>query len=194
MDLWHSRIGHQGHGVLNEINTQFKINLSSSDIQQAAQCTCLICVKGKINRAPIHSVADPQYRAEYPLQCLHADLVGPVTTVTKKSHPRCPSIGGSIYSLIVTDEFTHTAWTRLLMSKSQAAGELNKLIHQVQGRTGRLVERFHIDGGGEFRGTEFRDFLDHQGTRFTHTTASTPQHNGIAERMNRTLFEITRSY
>ena len=34
--------------------------------------------------------------------------------------------------------------------------ELNKLIQQVQGRTGRLVERLHIDGGGEFRGTEFR--------------------------------------
>jgi transposase InsO family protein len=192
-DLWHSRIGHQGHRVLNEINTQFKINLSLSDLQQAEQCSCLTCIKGKITRAPIHSVADPQYKAEYPLQCLHADLVGPVTIVTKKSHPRCPSIGGSQYALIVTDEFTHTVWTRLLVNKSQAASELNKLINLVQGRTGRLVERFHIDGGGEFRGTEFRDFLDRQGTRFTHTTASTPQHNGVAERMNRTLFEMSRT-
>lgn len=192
-DLWHSRLGHQGQNVLNQINTQHKINISLSDLKQAEQHYCQTCVKGKLTRQAIHSTADPQYKTDYPIQCLHADLVGPVTTTNSRNHPRCPTIGGSIYALIVTDEYTHTVWVKLLWNKSEATAELIKLITQVQIRTGRTVERFHSDGGGEFIGSIFRSFLDTQGTRFTRTTPSTPSHNGIAERMNRTLFEITRT-
>ena len=71
VDLWHSRLGHQGQQVLNQVNTQHKINLSSSDLKQAEQSPCLTCVRGKAIRQPIHSVADPQYKATYPLQCVH---------------------------------------------------------------------------------------------------------------------------
>ena len=191
--LWHSRLGHQGQNILNQINTQHKINLSLSDLKKAEQHYCQICVKGKLSRQAIHSTADPQYKAEYPLQCLHADLVGPVTTTNRRNHPRCPTIGGSIYALVVTDEYTHAVWVKLLWNKSEAAAELIKLVTQIQIRTGRVVERFHSDGGGEFMGSTFRSFLDNQGTRFTRSTPSTPSHNGIAERMNRTLFEITRT-
>jgi transposase InsO family protein len=192
-DLWHSRLGHQGQNVLTQINAQHKINLSLSDLKQAEQHYCQSCVKGKLSRQAIHSTADHQYKAEHPLQCLHADLVGPVTTTNRRNHPRCPTIGGSIYALVVTDEYTHTVWVRLLWNKSEATAELIKLITQVQIRTGRIVERFHSDGGGEFTGSMFRSFLDTQGTRFTRSTPSTPSRNGIAERMNRTLFEITRT-
>ena len=83
-NLWHSRLGHQGQHVLTQINTQHKINLSLSDLKQSEQYSCKTCVKGKLSRQAIHSTADPQYKAAYPLQCLHADLVGPVTTPDRK--------------------------------------------------------------------------------------------------------------
>jgi hypothetical protein len=179
---------------LESINTQFKLNLSKSDLNQSHKSNCLPCTSGKAIRQAIHQTGDPQYKAEYPLHVLHTDLVGPITTANKRNaHPRCPTIGGSIYALIVTDGCTHAVWVRLLWNKSEASNALIALITQAQIRTGRIVERFHSDGGGEFRGSAFRSFLEKQGTRFTHTTASTPAHNGIAERMNRTLFEITRT-
>jgi hypothetical protein len=191
-NLWHSRLGHQGHSVLKEFNTQCKLNLSQSELQVERDSSCLTCIQGKSIRTAIHSVADSQYKVAEPLQCLHADLVGPLTTTNKSSHPRCATIGGHLYALVVTDEATHAVFVRLLANKSDAGDELIKLIIHLQVRTGRTVERFHSDGGGEFRSSSFRSFLDQNGTRFTHTTASTPEHNGVAERMNRTLLELTR--
>jgi hypothetical protein len=191
--LWHSRIGHQGQSVLNEINAQYKLNIPQSVLQKGKNSSCTICTKGKIIRTAIHQAADPQYKVKEPLQCLHADLVGPITRTNRNSRPRCPSISGNIYAMIITDEATHAIFVTLLANKSDAGGELIKLIKRLQVRTGRVVERFHSDGGGEFTGTFFRQFLEENGTRFTHTTASTPQHNGVAERMNRTLFELTRT-
>jgi transposase InsO family protein len=191
--LWHTRLGHQGHTVLNEVNTQFKLNISRSDLDRIKGRSCLTCTRGKSIRTAIHSTAHPQYKVTNPLQCLHADLVGPVTIIDKSHRPRCPSVGGHLYALIVTDEATHAVFIRLLREKSDASDELINLIKQQQIRTGRILERFHSDGGGEFRGSSFRSFLEDNGTRFTHTTASTPAHNGVAERMNRTLFEIMRT-
>jgi hypothetical protein len=191
--LWHTRLGHQGHKVLEEINTKFNLSISKSDLAKIRDKLCTICTQGKSIRKAIHSEADPQYKATEALQCLHADLVGPVTVVVKKNHPRCPSLGGHLYALIVTDEATHTVFVILLKLKSEAEAALISLIKQLQLRTGRTVERFHGDGGGEFISSAFRIFLKENGTRFTHTTADTPSHNGIAERMNRTLFEIMRT-
>ena len=61
-DLWHSRLGHQGQNVLNQINTQHKINISLSDLKQAEQHSCQTCVEGKLSRRAIRSTADPQYK------------------------------------------------------------------------------------------------------------------------------------
>ena len=181
---------------MTNANTQFKLAISTQDIDRLDKC--VICIQGKSVRVPIHQHADPQYKATEPIQTLHADLVGPATAVVankkrNKRHPRCPTIGGHLYALIVTDEFTHAVFVILLKLKSDAGGELIKLIKQIQTQTGRLVERFHSDGGGEFSGTDFQSFLRNNGTKATYTTASTPTHNGLAERMNRTLFELTRT-
>ena len=54
-------------------------------------------------------------------------------------------------------------------------------------------KRVHTDGGGEFINSDFRFFLDSNGTKLTYTTADTPQHNGIAERMNGVLLNMVRS-
>jgi hypothetical protein len=189
--LWHQRLGHQSKQVLTDANAQFKLSIPVSELNQLGQC--IVCTQGKAIRKSIHQHADPQYKATEPLQTLHADLVGPMSEVKNNLHPRCPSIGNHLYALIVTDEFTHAIFVNLLEKKSDAAQALINLIKYLQNQTGRLILRFHSDGGGEFRGANFQSFLKSNDIRFTYTTASTPQHNGMAERMNRTLFELTRT-
>ncbi len=49
------------------------------------------------------------------------------------------------------------------------------------------------DGGGEYMSSEFKAFLEDNGIHHQQTCAYTPQQNGVAERMNRTLKDITRS-
>jgi transposase InsO family protein len=191
--LWHLRLGHQGHTVVKDYASNHKLNLSENDINLIKQIVCQTCAKGKLSRKPIGVMGDPQYKATAPLQTLHGDLVGPVTIKTGKGTPRCATLGGNLYALVVVDEYTHVVWVRLLNYKSDATAELIKLFKLIQTKTGRTIVRFHIDGGGEFRDFELRAFLADQGTEITTTTASTPAHNGIAERMNRTLFEMTRA-
>ena len=48
------------------------------------------------------------------------------------------------------------------------------------------------DNGGELCGNESKDFCKKCGIARKNTTPYTPQHNGVAERMNRTLMEKER--
>lgn len=47
--------------------------------------------------------------------------------------------------------------------------------------------------GGEFTSQEFQGFCDESGIRRHLTAPYSPQHNGVVERRNRTLLEMTRS-
>ena len=49
------------------------------------------------------------------------------------------------------------------------------------------------DRGGEYTSTEFEEFLESAGIRHEQTVPKTPEQNGVAERMNRTLVESVRS-
>ncbi len=48
-------------------------------------------------------------------------------------------------------------------------------------------------GGGEYTSTEFENYLKNEGITHQLTVPKTPQQNGVAERMNRTLVESVRS-
>ena len=48
-------------------------------------------------------------------------------------------------------------------------------------------------GGGEYTSTEFITYLKNEGIRHELTVPKTPEQNGVAERMNRTVVETVRS-
>nr|GEZ61063.1 hypothetical protein [Tanacetum cinerariifolium] len=49
------------------------------------------------------------------------------------------------------------------------------------------------DNGGEFRNKELNDFCSQKGIKREFSNARTPQHNGVAERRNRSLIEAART-
>lgn len=63
----------------------------------------------------------------------------------------------------------------------------------VENETGLKIKKFRSDNGGEYEDTKFKKFCYEHGIRMERTVPGTPQHNGIAERMNRTLTERARS-
>ena len=75
------------------------------------------------------------------------------------------------------------------------------IVAQGEGRgggksSGRKVKVFRTDnggGGGEYTSTEFENYLKNEGITHQLTVPKTPQQNGVAERMNRTLVESVRS-
>ena len=59
--------------------------------------------------------------------------------------------------------------------------------------TGLKIKCLRSDNGGEYEDNEFKKYYAESGIRMEKTIRKTPQQNGVAEHMNRTLNECARS-
>ena len=57
---------------------------------------------------------------------------------------------------------------------------------------GNPLKRLRTDNGGEYISREFKEYYSKHGIRHEKTVPGTPQHNGVAKRMNRTIVEKVR--
>ena len=62
----------------------------------------------------------------------------------------------------------------------------------VENQTGRKIKVLRYDNGIEYRNDQFLIFCKKDGISRHFTVRDTPQQNGVAERMNRTLLEKVR--
>ena len=100
---------------------------------------------------------------------------------------------GKLYGLVVVEESTRTAFVVLIKFKDDATDELIAIIEKVETITGMKLHDHHSDGGGEFINNRFKEYCESKGIQLTYTTANSPFHNGIAERMNGALMEMARA-
>ena len=150
---------------------------------------CPVCIQshsvhkqtGTINHHPPSAALD----------VISGDLMGPMALPGALGTKRQPTLGGALYVLVLVDGFTKYVWVVTMRRKSEAAEHVLAVIRAVQVATGRTLKRFHSDGGGEFESHVLVNFLRDNGTVKTTTTADHPQHNGVVERMNRSLQELT---
>ena len=63
----------------------------------------------------------------------------------------------------------------------------------VEKSSGYKVKRLRTDNGGEYTSIEFESYLKKEGIEHQYTIPKTPEQNGVAERMNRTLVETVRT-
>ena len=63
----------------------------------------------------------------------------------------------------------------------------------VEFESEKKIKCLRTDNGGEYTSVEFDSFCQQEGIKRQFTVAYTPQQNGVAERMNRTLLERTRA-
>jgi transposase InsO family protein len=62
----------------------------------------------------------------------------------------------------------------------------------IENQTGKKIKRLRSDKGMEFCGGEFNKFCKDEGITRHRAVSHTPQQNGVAEQMNRTLLERAR--
>ena len=60
---------------------------------------------------------------------------------------------------------------------------------RVELESEKKIKCLRTDNGGEYTSDEFDKFCQQEGIKRQLTVAYTPQQNGVAERMNRTLLE-----
>ena len=71
--------------------------------------------------------------------------------------------------------------------------ELITVINRWERQTGSLVKVVRTDRGTEFLNKTFRGYCGEKGIHTELSAAYTPQQNGVAERMNRTIKEKART-
>jgi hypothetical protein len=145
--------------------------------------TCDSCEYAKMTRKAIRKERiAPQ--AETFGDEIHTDLWGPSPTL---------SLGGRKYYVTFTDDCTRYTKLDILRSKDQAFDAYKQFAAWADTQHHVKVKRLRSDRGGEYTGNAFTTFLQQQGTERRLTTADTPQHNGIAESLNRRLLERVRA-
>ena len=179
--LWHERYGHLNMKSLQKLVRDdlvkgFNFN-HTKDLN-----FCETCIKGKHKKSVFPTSGGT--RAAEPLDLVHSDVCG-------KMNAR--SLGGAEYFLTFIDDRTHYTWVYVLKRKDEVFGCFLRWKALVEKSSGRKLKAIRTDNGGEYTSTMFEDYLKSEGIRHECTIPKTPEQNGVAERMNRTLVEAVRS-
>ncbi|GJU46037.1 retrovirus-related pol polyprotein from transposon TNT 1-94 [Tanacetum coccineum] len=110
-----------------------------------------------------------------------------------KSPTSVKSINHASYCLVITDDCTRFCWVFFLASKDETSGILQTFIRQIENQLSHRVKIIRSDNGTEFKNRDMLEFCGNKGIKQEYSTARTPQQNGVAERMNRTLIECRYS-
>jgi len=106
---------------------------------------------------------------------------------------KVPSLGISVYYVSFIDDFSRNTWIYFLKKKSEVFDKFKEFKALVENKTEKKIKVPRKDNGGEFCSKEFEEFCKKCGITQQKNTPYTPQQNGIAERMNKTLMERARS-
>ncbi|GJR99511.1 retrovirus-related pol polyprotein from transposon TNT 1-94 [Tanacetum coccineum] len=117
------------------------------------------------------------------LELLHMDLFSPSAI---------KSYGGNLYTLIVVDDYSRYTWTKFLKTKNEAFEKFEILSKKIQNQLGSSIVAIRTDHGQEFDNeVQFGAYCDAQGITYNFSAPRTPQSNGVVERKNRTLQEMS---
>ncbi|KAJ4718340.1 Retrovirus-related Pol polyprotein from transposon TNT 1-94 [Melia azedarach] len=174
--LWHMRLGHMSARGMQSLSKGDL--LCGHKIKDLEFCEHYIFGKLHCSKFPkaIH-------RTKGTLDYIHSDCWGP---------SRVESLGGHRYFVSIIDDFSRMTWVFIMKHKSEAFKNFRQWKALLENQTGKKIKRLRTDNGLEFCWSEFDEFCKNEGIARHHTVRDTPQHNGVAERMNQTLLERAR--
>ncbi|KAJ9531875.1 hypothetical protein QJQ45_022004 [Haematococcus lacustris] len=187
--LMHFRLGHPGY---RQLARAVREDMLLGTSVRAAQCEaiadsgglCEPCVLGKQHRFVAVQHPGLGLPVKRPLALVHSDVCGPFD---------CPTPSGNLYFVTVLDEYSGLVAVELIRQKSAAAQAIIVCLTELQRQSGHTVKALRTDRGGEFTGGELQAWLRAEGVIHQQTAPYSPEMNGSAERINRTLEECVRA-
>ncbi|GJW56756.1 retrotransposon protein, putative, ty1-copia subclass [Tanacetum coccineum] len=92
----------------------------------------------------------------------------------------------------IIDDYSRRVWSYFLKHISQAFTKFKEWKVMVEKQTEKKVKKLRTDNGMEFCSNEFNSYCKSEGIVRHYTVPYTPQQNGVAERMNRTIISKAR--
>ncbi|KAJ1700890.1 hypothetical protein LUZ63_000669 [Rhynchospora breviuscula] len=167
---WHYRLGHPAVTMTRRILVSHSLPCNNSNLPM-----CEHCAVAKCHKLPF---LDSSSGSSAPLELIHADVWGPAPILTTN---------GFKYFVVFIDDFSKFSWIFFLSSKAEVVSIFTNFKLQVENLFDRKIKRLRTDGGTEFRPlTRLFPELVHQ-----LTCPHTPEQNGVAERKNRHILELS---
>ncbi|GJW44005.1 retrovirus-related pol polyprotein from transposon TNT 1-94 [Tanacetum coccineum] len=179
--LWHRRLGHANMRLIQSLASKELVrNLPKLKFDQHF---CDACKMGK--QAHASHKAKNVVSTTRCLELLHMDLFGPSAV---------RSYGGNRYTLVIVDDYSRYTWTRFLKDKTEAFDQFEIFSRKIQNQLGCSIVSIRTDHGREFDNeVQFGEFCNTNGITHNFSAPRTPQSNGVVERKNRTLQEMSRT-
>ncbi|XP_035843200.1 uncharacterized protein LOC118490096 [Helianthus annuus] len=111
--------------------------------------------------------------------------------IMKQEYLRMFNESGKLYN--PTKSNLRFMWVYFLKTKDEAFSNFKKFKVKAEKNNKYKVGMLRTDRGGEFTSKEFNQYCEDQGIERQLTAPYTPQQNGVVERRNRTVMEVTRS-
>ncbi|KAL4271938.1 hypothetical protein GQ457_13G028490 [Hibiscus cannabinus] len=174
--LWHQKLGHMSEQGMKFLVEQRLL----PGLTKVSLPLCEHCITSKQHRLKFNT---SNSRGKTVLELVHSDVwQAPVT-----------SLGGAKYFVSFIDDYSRRCWVYPIKKKADVFSTFKVFKARVELDTGNKIKCFRSDNGGEYTSDEFDDFCKNEGIKRQFTIVHTPQQNGVAERMNRTLLERTRA-
>ena len=141
--------------------------------------TCTHFMSGKQSRVAFHRF--PSRGKQNILDLVH------INVCTMQNN----TLGGALYYVTFIDDHSRKVWAYALKSKGQVLDVFKDFHVKIERQTGKQLKSVRANNGGEYKGP-FEQYCRSHGIRLEKTVSKTPQQNGVAERMNRTICDRIR--
>jgi len=118
------------------------------------------------------------------LDLVHSDLSGPFPV---------PSYGNSLYYMTVIDDATRVVWVRFMKQKSETTKIIKDFVTEMEHQHHKSLKAFGTDNGVEYVTKDLKGFFESKGILHEFTPPYSPESNGVAEHLNRTIGEALRA-
>ncbi|XP_042946560.1 uncharacterized protein LOC122279793 isoform X3 [Carya illinoinensis] len=169
---WHCRLGHPS---LSLLKCQIK-NLGS-----VSPFSCEACQLSKHHRVSFVPRIDK--RASSPFELVHSDIWGPINIESNKFQ----------YFVTFVDDYSRVTWLFLIKARSELLSIFQMFWKQIKTQFNKKVQILRSDNGREYLSGAFATYLSDKGIVHQTSCSYTPQQNGVAERKNRHLLDVTRA-
>ncbi|SCV72356.1 BQ2448_3893 [Microbotryum intermedium] len=131
-------------------------------------------------------MASKAHKLPFPLSKSHTSLSLGLVHLDLLMFPE-PSVSGRRYLITFIDDFSRKAWAFPLLRKSDALAAFQHWKAEVENSSGAKIKTLRSNNGGKY--TAFDKFCAEQGIRHDKSVPYTPEQNGRAERLNRSIIE-----
>ncbi|GJV56353.1 retrovirus-related pol polyprotein from transposon TNT 1-94 [Tanacetum coccineum] len=179
--LWLRRLSHLNFGAINHLARHGLVR-GLPQLKFEKDHLCSACAMGKSKKKPYIPKSEDTNQEK--LYLLHMDLCGPM---------RVASVNGKKYILVIVDDYYRFTWVKFLRSKYEAPDCIIRFLKMIQVRIKVTVQRIRTDNGTEFVNQTLHEYYEKVGISYETYVARSPQQNGVIERRNRTLIEVSRT-